>query len=335
MIKQPELVATLWSGYGSITRHYERHANDENTSASSYIVKRVSPPARGSTVGRDEGDVRKRLSYAVERNFYKLYASTDADCGRSATASGPRFARLLSAAEADALELEDLKPDFPRTCHACSQEEARVVLSWLAGFHARFWGLPDGTVTTKADGVPEGAYWHEGGYWYLNTRLAEAESLDDKWRKLAVVVDSLLQQIPRTRKTLLHGDAKAANIFFSQDSTKCALFDLQYFGAGSPMRDVVYFLVTSVQGLSPSVEKQLLDHYLGELDRAGQRDGKVLLGTRKMREELLEDYELCLLDLWRFLLSWGLWGDTDFAEQRVDEIMAAPKWRAAFEQLQQ
>lgn len=33
-------------------------------------------------------------------------------------------------------------------------------------------------------------------------------------------------------RTIIHGDVKNENIFFSKDKTKCALFDFQYIGRG-------------------------------------------------------------------------------------------------------
>lgn len=59
---------------------------------------------------------------------------------------------------------------FPRYSGSLSFEEAAAALSWLAGFHAFFWGE-----------APEGLWW-QGTFWHLDTRREEFEGI--AWREL-------------------------------------------------------------------------------------------------------------------------------------------------------
>jgi hypothetical protein len=47
-----------------------------------------------------------------------------------------------------------------------SLAETKVVLSWLAAFHAAFWEAP----------LPQGL-WEQGTYWYLDTRCRSLLSI--------------------------------------------------------------------------------------------------------------------------------------------------------------
>ena len=60
---------------------------------------------------------------------------------------------------------------FPRYSDSLSLAEAKAALSWLAAFHAFFWGRP------KPDGL-----WQQGTFWHLDTRQEEFEDIG--WTKL-------------------------------------------------------------------------------------------------------------------------------------------------------
>eukprot|EP00951_Prasinocladus_malaysianus_P020552 scaffold168335_cov42-Prasinocladus_malaysianus.AAC.1 len=55
---------------------------------------------------------------------------------------------------------------FPRYSGSLSLEEARAALTWLASFHAFFWGSP----------APSGL-WDQGTFWHLDTRRDEFEDI--------------------------------------------------------------------------------------------------------------------------------------------------------------
>eukprot|EP01034_Spumella_vulgaris_P037757 gene37757-46588_t len=75
-------------------------------------------------------------------------------------------------------------------------------------------------------------------------------SRDDKWRRLGPIVDAKIRSIPSQFLTLVHGDAKSANITYSKSKATglydgVAMYDFQYIGTSPGVRDVVYFLVSS------------------------------------------------------------------------------------------
>eukprot|EP00976_Prorocentrum_cordatum_P093283 1189304-Prorocentrum_minimum.AAC.1 len=99
----------------------------------------------------------------------------------------------------------------------------------------------------------------QGGYWYLDTRPEEFESIGSEWARLkgaAAALDWRVKGGGSGRfRTLLHGDFKAANILHSTDSTRCAAYDFQYVGEGYGVRDVVMLLHSSLQRGGVQAEK--------------------------------------------------------------------------------
>ena len=134
--------------------------------------------------------------------------------------------------------------------------------------------------------------------------------------------------------TLLHGDVKGANIFFSRrpdiDSSsprKCALYDFQYVGVGLVTRDLVYFLGTSVQNAlvwQAGHEKDLLRTYHAKLVQAmrGRQDSHVTLQNHPEYtfDTLWVHWELAIVDWYRFMAGWGFWGNDSWIARRAKEI---------------
>ncbi|BFZ53060.1 hypothetical protein PYCC9005_000083 [Savitreella phatthalungensis] len=305
-----EKIATLWAGYGAIYRC--KDVVDKST----YIIKRINPPQQSARRGesRDEGDTRKRLSYQVECRFYERYGKSHLDPEEAYHAQWLTPDKRMRD---DELALEDLSPRFPKQfSRPCSHAQAKVVVRWLAWFHARHWGSDRGRISTEDSDVPYGEYWRQGGYWYLSTRQEEASTLSPEWQVWAALVDSALARIPSNRQTLIHGDAKAANILFTQDERQCAMYDFQYFGSDSPMRDLAYFVVSSTHRNTAQTQRDLLHLYYFELQAAEMFYNKDIT-VHATLNQLSVDFELCVLDFWRFMASWGAWGDVDFANEMV------------------
>eukprot|EP00899_Mesostigma_viride_P027374 jgi/Mesvir1/7821/Mv11762-RA.1 len=249
------------------------------------MVKIVSPQTP-----RDLGDRRKAASYENEAHFYsRLYPTLPEDI------FVPK--PLLVEYPPLTLGMEDIRATWPRSKGLLGMVEARTALSWLAKFHAHFW-----------NNVPEYMA-PQGTYFYLDTRPDELEELrrQKRWARLAAAapaIDARLKH-PRVACTLLHGDFKSANMAFSADGLRCAMYDFQYCGRGAPLKDVVNLLGGDLDAHADASMDELLEHYYASLEQAlGQRDhthgGRVALD----REIMNEQFQLCAIDLVRFRIGW-------------------------------
>lgn len=211
-----EVLQELWSGYGVIERVW--------TPDGPVIEKRVQPPdtcAHPRGWASSVGHARKLRSYAVEHTFYASYAES---CGvRTAaahhlerTSTGWRFV------------FEDLDAaGFPHR-RRTSERAVRQVVRSLAAFHRAFLGA-------SGDGL-----WERGTYWHLATRPEEhAAMAPGPLKDAAGALDAALRGCPL--QTLVHGDAKLANVCFADDDA-VAWVDFQYAGRGVGLSDLAYFL---------------------------------------------------------------------------------------------
>jgi hypothetical protein len=221
---------------------------------------------------------------------------------------------------------------------------------------------PAGTdQTLRVSGV-----WAQGTYWYLDTRRDELDQTDaqeyhwllpwiEKVRLTIILyfsyidgymhflilswqVNDAIKVRCRTNATLLHGDVKGANILFSHSpwarpdelaDLRCALYDLQYVGVGLPTHDLVYFIGTTV---SPSLvktkekEDALLRYYYDILVSHLSTEFEGHPAAAYEWTTFLRDWELSIVDWYRFMAGWGFWGNDDWIERRAREIVAA--WEA-------
>lgn len=232
--------------------------------------------------------------------------------------------------------MEDLSTEYPRSTSAYSFDQAMVAMKWLAGFHAAFWGLdiPELATTVEAPLKVENpdetkGVWRQGGYWYLDTRREELESMVDsqeyEWLSPAVAetVQDLLRREDVPGRTLIHGDMKAANIVFSETWKECAMYDFQYVGKGLGVQDIVKLLGTSVGRQimrDDGLVERLLTGYHEELARRLEAMGKDLGGyTREVMEKQLE---VAMVDWYRFQAGWGFWGNGWVSEKKVRATVA-------------
>jgi hypothetical protein len=186
-------IATLWSDYGSIERVALAKGSGlrKKSDASSYsvIVKTISPP-RVIDNEPNEGDLRKLLSYEVERWFYHNLSN------RLPPEVKVAISYPLSNEGNDekpiTLLLEDLSVEFPYPAQDGSGlDDTKIVLHWLANFHGAFWGIQNEPDIASSLVPPPLQYksgnkigvWEQGGYWYLDTRRKEFEDIghEDRW----------------------------------------------------------------------------------------------------------------------------------------------------------
>lgn len=337
-------IASLWSGYGTITRQHHRLVDPDIGLPvdSTAILKRVRVPTLTASDLDDVSHVRKLRSYRVERYFYTHLADKCRSLGAHVPMTCPRDTAEDGRGD-DAIFMEDLQHQYPGQVEMDTRG-ARSVLDWLALFHASFWPEGDDDDDDDDDGrctIPtiettppcadepdvlarleqEFGVWSEGSYWPLATRREEFEHLPStEWEDLAVSIDADLRAIPRHFLTLIHGDCKAANVACDATRTRSALYDFQYVGRGPGTRDLVYFFVSSVRQIDRQ-ETVLLDHYHTKLSGALCRRGLTHQASLYTRDVMMAHYEICMLDYYRFMLGWGLWGNSAWAKRRVDEIV--------------
>lgn len=267
-------IQSLWSGYGEIVRVALRGAR-----VPSVVVKRVSPPRRGA----DRSHQRKLASYAVERRWYASWAHR---CGE-----GCRIPRCFAAEEEPSgwvFVLEDLDASgYAGRTRRPGADALAACLGWLASFHATFLGVE-----------PEGL-WPRGTYWHLATRPDElARIADPGLRAAAHRIDAALADA--RHRTLVHGDAKAANFCFGRDAV--AAVDFQYVGGGVGVQDLAYLLggcLTSAELLARADGP--VDAYFDALRRALPRDVDASAVEAEWRALL----PFAWADFHRFLAGWA------------------------------
>jgi hypothetical protein len=312
-LKSHSHLATLWSNFGTICRLVLR------SEPRSLILKFIDPPVDT----RSEGHLRKTISYRDERYFYEHLATRLP--GHVIVAKNYP---VEPASGETSLVLEDLNHPLtmPRRTDL-DEEQAKVVLRWLAGsYPASGEGRRHPGHTAARDPLVTAGVWRHGRYWYLDTRSEDHAAVrgDPHYGFLADVAvhraAEHLADAARPGRTLLHGDAKGANIMFSRDVGKCALYDFQYCGKGLAVVDVVYFLATSIDGdvmhddecaddLLETQYRELVDH----VTRAG--------GSMAGYTAELQDLEMAMVDWFWFQAGWGFWGNSWVSGVRVKDIL--------------
>jgi hypothetical protein len=281
LVKQ---VQSLWSGYGKILRFKLPRHRPETIIAKEITFPEQSHHPRGWNT--QISHERKVKSYEVESSWYTHYASL---CNKRCRV--PACHAVHSIDDSRYLLLEDLDASgYPLPRSALSGEESKVVLKWLAHFHATFMGVE-----------PRGL-WEVGTYWQLATRPEEWEAMPaSPLKQQAREIDRLLNG--GKYQTLVHGDAKVANFCFSKTMQEVAAVDFQYVGGGCGMKDVAYFLGSCLrEDELEQYEAELLDYYFRQLESA-------LKEHKNYEFELLERewssmYVWAWADFMRFLLGW-------------------------------
>lgn len=335
-------IQQLWAGYGSVKEFTAsvRDAQDKTY----FVVKRVNPPSD------DTGSVshaRKIRSYHVEAHFYEFLVpmlnEMWAALSEESTLTSPEVPQpyfIQCDNDSDDKEagnqsftflLSDLRREYIHSSgYTLSLLETRAALRFLAGLHSTFWERADILQSTSTCSANNKNVWECGGYWHLETRLDELECMPSEWdhlKRAAYAIDSRMKNKSGRCKhqTLCHGDFKSANLLFSSSNAKeyeCATVDFQYTGGGYGLKDVVMLFVSSVQTrlLSGNGERDLLQFYFDtlcqNLDHLGiDKSGYTV-------EDVMIQYELCLVDYVRFMAGWGFWGaSSSYAERRVSSIM--------------
>ena len=278
-----EIIQTLWSGYGELVRLKFKDKT--------IIVKHVNLPKpsehpRGWNTNLSHK--RKLHSYKVEVNWYEEFSkSIDNRCHI------PKGLMCFQTQNEWLIVMEDLSSvGFTNIVTKANKIHLKASLSWLANFHARYMNT-----NTKL-------LWENGTYWHLETRPDEFEILEDKRLKyFAKIIDSELKNSKYI--TLVHGDAKLANFCFSDDGTRCAAVDFQYVGHGCAMKDLVYFMSSSIKAEDcQKIEKWFLNTYF-ELLKKALAYYQPKIDSYLVEKEYRRLFSIAGADFQRFIKGWS------------------------------
>ncbi|MFT5242078.1 MAG: aminoglycoside phosphotransferase (APT) family kinase protein [Candidatus Promineifilaceae bacterium] len=302
-LAQSDVIQSLWSGYGTISR-----CGLEGAERESVVVKHVHWPTadhhpRGWNTGRSHE--RKVKSYQVETAFYRDWAGRCDDACRV-----PACLALETRGDEVFMVMEDLDAaGYDRRLTHVSDDALLACISWMANFHAAF-----------MDDSPTNL-WPIGTYWHLATRPDELAALDDQALKAAApAIDAALNATPF--QTLVHGDMKLANFCFSSDN-RVAAVDFQYVGGGCGMKDLAYFISSCLDEKDcERRESALLDFYFHAL-RAALASRDKSLDFAALESDWRALYPVAWTDFFRFLQGWspGHWKIHSYSERLSRDVL--------------
>ncbi|TXB65856.1 DUF1679 domain-containing protein [Vicingus serpentipes] len=284
-IKELEVVQSLWSGYGKLSRLELIGSQTKTVIAKNIILPIQANHPRGWNTNNSHQ--RKVKSYKVESYWYTNYANnSNEDC---------RIAKHYYSAEENnelLILLEDLDASgFPIRKSSLNKNEIKICLKWLANFHAIF-------MNTKPTNL-----WEVGTYWNLATRPDELEVMKNiELKEAAHLIDEKLNSCKF--QTFVHGDAKVANFCFSKDLKYVAVVDFQYVGGGCGIKDVIYLMGSCLSDDEcEKHESELLDFYFKELKQALLKNNSSI-NFSELEKEWRYLYPIAWTDFTRFLLGW-------------------------------
>jgi aminoglycoside phosphotransferase (APT) family kinase protein len=342
-----QTMCSLWAGMGHIYKiDIPQNNQDKNmkvsrrktsmgveTSMMTMIIKHIVLPKNPSN--QTLSNQRKTDSYYVEANFYEKLAPVLIS-KYNVSVPIPYLIERPSAPNAIPIPSVTYKKlhgnemiiamsyiENDRTKKYTRKQQRDAVLTWLANFHAVFWGTEKADEAVRTYGLQP-----EGSYWYLNTRPDEHNEMSNTgWMgrlKLAAraIADYLQHRDPY--QCIIHGDAKEANIIYATTesdnnqkiSTCMATFvDFQYCGKGSFTKDLVYYLMRFDDKDDDNMD-DAIEFYLMQLSK--QLPSTVIAPTL---EELQISLSLAYCDLYRFTIGWGNWGSNNRPNHRVVTIL--------------
>ncbi len=312
--------------------------DDDSAGEETLLVKHVDVLSQKSRIQKTEE--KWAISVRSFNNEYLFYKCADPEALQAAGVHVPRC--LYKARTSDAqghlqtstLLLEYLGPTQYVQHHELTFAQATTALAALARFHAYHW--------TQQGIVTEVGLFAHGGWWRPELRpsvkydtIAESfallcKNMPREFAALDTPANHTLMQklqvqslttLPaqvraKGRRTLVHGDCKTSNLFFSRGDDTCSLIDFQWTGAAaSGGGDVAYLLWSGIDVESVRRKAELLDHYYAVLRAALPAD------VAYSREEMDEDYRLEFLAYFATALPQLLHG--------IDQAYC-DKWRGTY-----
>lgn len=239
--------------------------------------------------------------YRAEADFYTNLAR------RAGIAPRAYYSDFDDESGSVCLLLEDLSQmDAGDQIEGCTPEQARQLVTALAGLHAEFWGDPPPGVRRFDSRASASMRMHALSWARVRESAVTIPSgLSDTADLIEPQIASIKERLGTAPVTLLHGDVRADNAFFDADGMK--LIDWQAIRVGRGAYDLAYFISTSLSDETRrSHQEELLTAYIETLASRGVEDYGV--------SECLEDIRWALLDVVTFV---GMIGAAlDFSEGR-------------------
>lgn len=283
-IKSIQVIQNLWSDYGHILR-----INTDSKNHPSIVVKDIhfsNIPNHPRGWNTDISHQRKIKSYEVEEIFYKNYAL------KCKAPIVPKYINCIKEKNRTLLIIEDLDANgFNVRKRNLNLDEVKSCIHWIASFHATF-------LKTSPNHL-----WPIGTYWHLETRQDEFIQITDKnLIKYAPRIDHKLNNI--NYNTIVHGDAKVANFCFNPEEKKVAAVDFQYVGGGCGVKDLAYFIGSTLdESQCELYENEILDYYFNSLFDELKKINKTI-NEDNLEKEWRYLYSFAWADFHRFLLGW-------------------------------
>lgn len=295
---------------GQVARVVLRYDQLEEGAPGSLIVKL---PSADET---RRADVARRGLYEREIRFYEELAD-------QIELRTPRlyYSAMDTEAEEYVLLIEDMAPArVGDNVAGCSLAEAELAIRNLARIHAAWWESPrlaglDWLPVFYAD--PEQAQTRFGESWgpFLE-RFGDMmpASMTEVGEKLKSNVAYVVSSIGESPRTLIHGDFRLDNLFFSTDEDGIALAaaDWQTVSQSKGVFDVAYFLAWSLQPEQRRAkEMELLGMYHSMLLDSGVAGYDF--------DQCLKEYRLFML--FTFIRGVLVGANVDLSHERVGRLL--------------
>ena len=273
--------------------------------------------------GATERDEFRRASYRNERAFYAAAAAVVGDLA-------PRCFVSEGNDETTCLILADVRQKYPRNPEVLTDPALFLAaVRGLAAFHAAFFAKSNAATKAAASLFPRGTFWRYDApgeaarnfsrSWPAALRWLEARGvlatgprnlLAARVTACASAVDRKLAEARAAHGTVVHGDWKAANLFFDEDAV--AAVDFQYAGGGLGAQDLAYFLFPDARGdVVGADEAAVLDAYFDAFSEALAAAPSASSYASYRRGLFLAHYDLARLDFFRHMLGRGWVPSTD------------------------
>jgi thiamine kinase-like enzyme len=148
---------------------------------------------------------------------------------------------------------------------------------------------------------------------------------DSAFKQHAKQLDVALSSAQFT--TLVHGDAKFANLCFHHNGQNLAAVDFQYVGHGSGVKDLAYLAGSCLTDeLLYEYEQRIVDEYLRQINLAVTHYG-VDINIDAFEQETRYLYPIAWADFYRFLLGWNpqSWKIGQFMDDKSHQGLALLK----------
>jgi Ser/Thr protein kinase RdoA (MazF antagonist) len=326
-----DVLTHCWGGMASIVSISVPSA--DSRSLVNFVAKCVRPPPHLESKDAISiiGDARKRQSYRAEANFYQS-GLVQVLLKNGCHVPRPLLVHSMPDSEFFVICMTRLTG---KTASSMGYHQSCAALTWLARLHAMFWG------NDRTNAAVEAGLQEQGGYWYLDTRQIELAAMpSDGWQgRLKMAAHAIDWRLKNDHMlTIVHGDAKSANMMFDSDKTSsegclCQMMDFQYMGRASAAKDLAYALTCACD--VPEEEEALLHRYHSELCAALTAHGSSSLPLFK---DLQDSLALAYADLGRWMsgcsaclppasdspgfdarTGWGWWGNP--LQEKIESLV--------------